>query len=56
MTSFTVVGVNFTASSLQHNFLEHIRNDEWLEEENYLLMLLDDGGLVVTANRMEVRP
>ncbi|XP_050732998.1 voltage-dependent calcium channel subunit alpha-2/delta-2-like isoform X2 [Eriocheir sinensis] len=49
-----VVGVNFTASTLQHNFQEHIRDAEWLTEENYLLMLLDDGGLVVTANRMEL--
>lgn len=51
---FAVVGVNFTASNLQHHFLEHVKNDEWLEEENFLLLLLDDGGLVVTANKKEV--
>ncbi|KAK8396776.1 hypothetical protein O3P69_005025 [Scylla paramamosain] len=48
-----VVGVNFTASALRHHFLEHIKDSEWLNQEDYLLLLLDDGGLIVTANRKE---
>ena len=52
---FPVVGVNFTANALRHHFLEHIKDSEWLNQEDYLLLLLDDGGLIVTANRREVR-
>ncbi|MPC20683.1 Voltage-dependent calcium channel subunit alpha-2/delta-2 [Portunus trituberculatus] len=48
-----VVGVNFTANALRHHFLEHIKDSEWLNQEDYLLLLLDDGGLIVTANRRE---
>ncbi|KAG0724738.1 Voltage-dependent calcium channel subunit alpha-2/delta-1 [Chionoecetes opilio] len=46
-----VVGVNFTANALRRSFMEHIRDSEWLTQEDYLLLLLDDGGLIVTANR-----
>lgn len=54
MTFFIVVGVNFTANILRHHFREHIKDAEWLPEERYLLLLLDDGGLVVTANVEDV--
>lgn len=45
------MGVNFTAKALEHQFLEHIKDAEWMPEEKYLLLLLDDGGLVITANK-----
>lgn len=49
---FTVVGVNLTASYLHSEFKTMLLRTDW--DKNYLLLLVDDGGLIVTSNEEEV--
>lgn len=49
---FIVVGVNLTASYLHSEFKTMLMRTEW--NKDYLLLLVDDGGLIVTSNEVEV--
>nr|XP_045602573.1 voltage-dependent calcium channel subunit alpha-2/delta-1-like isoform X2 [Procambarus clarkii] len=46
-----VVAVNLTSSSLHNGFVEQLRNSERWDQYEYLVLLVDDGGIIVTSNR-----
>lgn len=46
------MGVNLTASYLHSEFKTMLIRTEW--NKDYLLLLVDDGGLIVTSNEEEV--
>ncbi|XP_069951527.1 voltage-dependent calcium channel subunit alpha-2/delta-1 isoform X1 [Cherax quadricarinatus] len=45
------VAVNLTANFLHRGFVEQLQNKEWWDQNEYLVLLLDDGGLIITSNR-----
>ncbi|XP_071526691.1 voltage-dependent calcium channel subunit alpha-2/delta-1-like [Panulirus ornatus] len=49
-----VVGVNLTSSSLRNGFLGKLLKSGWRDENEYLILLVDDGGLIVTSNREDL--